>query len=164
MNNIVGHQQTARMRADISPVPGVFRKKLLGFTLIELVVVIAIIGILAAIAWPTYTDQVRKARRSDGKAALQEVAARLEQFYLDNKRYTATSTDLGYGATIDSPERWYTVSITTGTVACPAVSCYVLTATPVATKDQAKDTKCANLTFTSQQVKGASGPLGRECW
>ncbi len=145
-------------------ISGVWKKKLTGFTLIELVVVIAIIGILAAIAWPTYTDQVRKARRSDGKAALQEVAARLEQFYLDNKRYTATSTDLGYGATIDSPEKWYTVAITDATVACPFVSCYEITATPVATKDQAKDAKCANLTLNSRQVKGASGPLGRECW
>lgn len=141
-------------------------KKLAGFTLMELVTVVAIVGILAAVAWPSYTDQVRKSRRSDGKAALQEVATRLEQFYLDNKLYTATMTQLGYdvATNVESPEKWYTVAISDATVACPFVSCYVITATPVSTKDQAKDTKCANLTFTSRQVKGASGPLGRDCW
>jgi len=139
-----------------------------GFTLIEIVVVIAIIGILAAVAWPTYLDQVRKARRSDAKAMLQDVATKLEQFYLDNKTYTATMTQLGYSVDTEVPtlgDRWYKVSVVTPAPAgCPIATCYNLEAVPDSTKDQANDKKCLTLTFNSKQVKGASGDLGLKCW
>jgi len=147
---------------------GILNKKPAGFTLIEIVVVIAIIGILAAVAWPTYLDQVRKARRSDAKAMLQDVATKLEQYYLDNKSYTADMKKLGYSIATKVPtlgDRWYKVSVVTPAPAgCPIATCYNLEAVPDATKDQANDKKCLTLTFNSQQVKGASGGLGLKCW
>lgn len=152
-------------------------KKLAGFTLIELVVVIAIIGILAAIAYPSYIDQVRKSRRSTGKAALLDVAARMEQYYLDNKSYSiANLTSIGLtspctstltsscissdGLTYTSPDGgWY--GITAAVTTTPPG--YVLTATPTLGLDQANDTRCATLTFNNKQEK-KSTPAGNSCW
>lgn len=140
---------------------GAWKKKLVGFTLIELVVVVAVIGILAAIAYPAYTDQVRKARRSTGKSALQDVAAKMEQYYLDNKRYTlgADGTDLtriGLSDIYYSPDGgWYRITAAT------APTTYVLTAT--SRLAQAGDTKCATLTFDNKQEK-KSTPAGNSCW
>lgn len=59
----------------------------LGFSLIELMIVVAIVGILGAIALPAYNDHVRKARAADALAQLSSYASRLEQFYLDNRKY-----------------------------------------------------------------------------
>ncbi len=136
-------------------------KKLAGFTLIELVVVIAIIGILAAIAWPTYLDQIRKSRRSTAKAALLDVAARMEQYYLDNKSYNiANLTSIGLADPYTSPDGgWY--GITAAVTTTPPG--YVLTATPTPGLDQVNDTRCATLTFNNKQEK-KSTPAGNSCW
>ena len=140
---------------------GAWKKKLAGFTLIEVMVVVGIVAILAVIAYPIYTDQVQKARRSTGKAALQDIAARMEQYYLDNKKYKigADGTDLtkiGLPATYYSPDgNWYSITAVTGTTT------YVLTATPRLA--QVGDTKCATLTFNNRQVKGST-PAGNSCW
>ncbi len=71
------------------------KQKTSGFTLIELMVTVAIVGILAAVALPSYRNSVLKSARSEGKSALLEVATRQEQFYLDNKTYTITMAALG---------------------------------------------------------------------
>jgi type IV pilus assembly protein PilE len=140
---------------------GGWKKKLAGFTLIEVMVVVGIVAILATIAYPSYTDQIQKSRRSTGKAALQDVAARMEQYYLDNKRYTlgADGTDLtkiGLAATYNSPDGgWYSISAVTN------ATTYVLTATPRLA--QVGDTKCATLTFNNKHEK-KSTPAGNSCW
>lgn len=69
-----------------------------GFTLIELMVAVAIIAVLAAIAYPSYTDQVRKGRRADAKQALLDLAARQERFNTVNNRWATTTAELGYAA------------------------------------------------------------------
>lgn len=60
-----------------------------GFSLIELMIVVVIVGILASIALPAYSDYVRRARAADAVAQLSSYASRLEQFYLDNRNYGA---------------------------------------------------------------------------
>ena len=70
-----------------------------GFTLIELMVVVAVIGILAAVAYPAYTQQIRKGHRADAKTAVLDMAAREEKFFAINNAYTdvGDATGLNYG-------------------------------------------------------------------
>ena len=70
-------------------------KRIKGFSLIELMIVVAVIGILAAIAYPNYTDYVRKARRATAQSALMEIANK-EQTYLLSRRTYGSKSDLGY--------------------------------------------------------------------
>ena len=69
-----------------------------GFTLIELMITVAIIGILAAVAYPSYLSQVRKSARTSAKAQIMDLANREQQYLLANRAYTADTTKLGYGA------------------------------------------------------------------
>lgn len=68
----------------------------MGFTLIELMVVVAIVGILAAIAYPSYLDQVRKGRRAEAQALLMELAQRQQNFLMIRRRYASSLDELGY--------------------------------------------------------------------
>lgn len=72
-----------------------------GFSLIELMVTIVIIGIIAAIALPSYQSSVRKSKRVEAKTELLQVMARQEQYFSENRSYTVTPGDLGYTATTD---------------------------------------------------------------
>ena len=129
-----------------------------GFTLMELMIVVAIIGIIAAFAYPSYQDSVRKSRRADAKQALTDAAARLEQYYISNKSYTSDVTRLGY-ASATSQEGYYTLAIaapTGGTL----VTGYVLTATPTTKGGQDQDSACASMTLAST---GARTPAAG-CW
>ena len=69
-----------------------------GFSLIELIIVVAIIGILSAIVYPSYSDYVRRANRSDAKIILTELAQRQERFFTENLRYAGNFTALTNGA------------------------------------------------------------------
>ncbi|WP_456405355.1 type IV pilin protein [Thiolapillus sp.] len=102
-----------------------------GFTLIELMIVVAVVGILAAIAYPSYVDSVRKARRSDGTAALMNAAQKMEAYYARNAAYTgATLANTNIPAT--SEESYYNITINSANA-----SSYTLRAT--AAGDQAND-------------------------
>ena len=100
-----------------------FIRKQAGFSLIELMIVVALIGILAMIAYPSYQGYTQKARRTDGKDALTQLAARQEQFYAKCLRYAATiagnygldcsDAGVGLGKTTTSPEGHYSLSLTT---------------------------------------------------
>jgi len=132
-----------------------------GFTLIEVMIVVAIIGIISAIAYPSYMESVRKSNRADGKAALNDVAQRLQRCFTAYSSYTHASCGVGQtlnGGSVSSGEGMYTV---TGAV---AATTFTLTAAPVAGTTQAGDSKCGSLTLTQAGVKGASGPQGTECW
>ena len=130
-----------------------------GFTLIELMIVVAVIAILASIAYPSYTQYVQKARRTDAISALGSVASQLERCYTVSSDYT----DDGSGVAcvtfpVTSDEEFYQVTATdgTGSGTVPGASSYILTATPQGA--QASDS-CGNFTLNHQGVRTPDG-----CW
>lgn len=134
-----------------------------GFSLIELMIVVAIIGILAGIAIPAYNDYLMKARRGDGRGVLLNTAGTLERYFSENGRYT---TALGSGSCAAgiipsaSPEGYYSL---TSTAAVCSDNTFTLTATP-----QGRQTgdKCGSLTLNQAQAKGVSGGVlpAASCW
>lgn len=134
-----------------------WRQSNTGFTLIELMIVVAVISILAGIAYPSYLDQVQKTRRSEAKAALTDAASRQEQFFLDNLTYTAVIGDLGMSATTEN--NYYTLSIVS------TATTYTVTATANGT--QTNDTNCATLSISdtgSRTSENSSSAVTTDCW
>lgn len=139
-----------------------------GFTLIELMVTVAIVGILAAVAYPSYIEQVRKSRRADAKAALVAAAQLMERSYTENNRYTAAT--IGDAATntfrdhapADRPHADRTYDISFGTPTTLTANSYTLTATRVGS--QASDTGCGDYTLTNTGVKGVTIGTVSRCW
>jgi len=125
------------------------------FTLIELVIAIAIVGLLAAIAIPAYQNDMMKSRRSDGQVALMSMAAQMERYYTMNNSYAGASTPDALGIPSTSPSGYYDLSVSALTA-----STYTLSATP--TGAQANDT-CGTLTLTNLNVKGPT-VTGTNCW
>lgn len=146
------------------------RRNWRGFTLTELMITVAIVSILAAIAYPSYMNQVRKSRRAEAKTLLLEAANRQEQFYATQtpNSYTNDMTALGYGADPQpsgdrgAGENWYTVTVN-NPAGCNITNCFRLQATPV--RDQANDTQCGTLSVTSLGQKAESGTgTVADCW
>jgi type IV pilus assembly protein PilE len=124
-----------------------------GFSLIELMIVLAIVSILLGIALPAYQGYVLKSHRSDAHDSLLETAARLESYSAKTGKY-----DLALG-TITSDQGYYTLEVdkcTGGSLD----TCYQITAT--ATAKQEKDTDCLTIGYSSAGVK--SGTTDGECW
>jgi len=138
-------------------------KKAAGFTLMELMVTVAIVGILAAIAYPSYSDSVRKSRRADAKAALSNAAQALERYYTEKNTYLNASLGDGAGAIFpdhtpadrEHGNAYYILSITN-----QGAGTYLLNATP--TGAMAADS-CGVLTLDHLGQKGAALPIAR-CW
>ncbi|HPY40948.1 MAG TPA: type IV pilin protein [Thiolinea sp.] len=135
-----------------------------GFTLTELMIVIAILGIISAFAYPNYVEQVRKSKRSDAKIALQQIAQRQESHFIKNYTYAASLTALGYGAdTIASPQAEYNINISAATA-----TSYTVQAVPASSSSQAKDKQCATFTLDQMGRKVATDNLGAvstdKCW
>lgn len=131
-----------------------------GFTLIEVMIVVVIVAILAAIALPSYQNYIQKSRRVDARETLMRIATLQERHFFQNSAYSADEGKFG-GTT--SPEGWYTISVT-----CSTTACNDFTATATATGAQAKDTQCAvfsiNQTLKQSAAKQGGGDTSDICW
>jgi prepilin-type N-terminal cleavage/methylation domain len=133
-------------------------KKHFGFSLIELMIVVAILSILAAIAWPSYRSSVLKSHRADGREAVLSAAAQQEQIYMQRNLYTADIAELGGE---DSGEGYYTMAVTRPN----GNTSYLITAT--ARGSQAEDTGCASFTVNQAGLRkayDASDSNAPDCW
>jgi type IV pilus assembly protein PilE len=140
---------------------GLLRRKARGFTLIELMIVVAVIAILAAIAFPSYQDSVRKARRGQAKADMVEYAALAERFRTVNNTYNTAGGVTFTLPSLQSPreagaQAHYRLALTTQTD-------NAFTITDTAQGGQAKD-RCGDLSLTNAGVKGNTKGTLSECW
>jgi len=130
-----------------------------GFTLIELMIVVAIVGILAAVAYPSYLSHIQESRRSDARTNLLQLAQFMERNYTANGRYTdagGAAPALPYTeAPRDGDAKFYDLDLNNVTAAT-----FTLRARPKGA--MAGDT-CGTLTLNQAGVKGAGGDVG-ECW
>ena len=141
-----------------------------GFTLIELLIAVAIVGILATLAYPTYLDAMRKTRRAEGRSALMQLMQQQERYYSQNNTYivfSSVSTDAN-----QQKFKWFSgdnpmnSSYEISAAACDGEviqNCVGLTAIPGTEKVNASyaDPVCGNLIMTSNGAKSATGS---NCW
>jgi type IV pilus assembly protein PilE len=135
----------------------IMNKTMRGFTLIEAMIVVAVLGIIAALGYPSYRDQVMKSRRSEGMGALLELADRLERYYSDKGTYADVTA--GEIFRTETEKKHYKLAIDDTQTSNVK---FVITATPE--NGQEKD-KCGTFTLTSQGVKSVSkSGMEDECW
>jgi len=140
-----------------------------GFTLLELMIVVAVIAILAMIALPMYTEQVRKGKRAEAVQAISDIQLRQERWRADNSSYATLDQLTGSAensTAYNSGLNYYNISVSGNTA-----TDYVITATRKG--DLANDPKCGNFTMTrdivapatvASEVKGVTAGNVDYCW
>jgi len=125
-----------------------------GFTLIELMIVVAVVGILATIAYPSYTDFVVRNNRSEAPRELVRLANLQEQIFVDSRAYTEDLSELGAGITAiwETPSKNYKIS------SVVVENTFTLTATAQGSQ-ATRDSACSSITLTDT---GQKAPLA--CW
>lgn len=137
-------------------------KRASGITLIELLVAVAIVAILAAVAYPSYQQQVRRSNRAEGKIALEETAQALEKCFTRYLSYNsancATAGQFDDGGGFNTPNGRYRVTAVLGSTS------FTLQATPLAS--QLADARCMSLVLNETGQRTISGGSGTaaECW
>ena len=133
-----------------------------GFTLMELMIVVAIVGILAAVALPSYKDHVLRTRRVTAASCLMELAQQMERQYATGMSYVVTLPAASCRTDLTG---FYTFAFATGE---PTASTYKIEATPAGA--QSSDTKCKALSLNQlgeksvEDATSKSDPLINECW
>lgn len=131
-----------------------------GFTLVELMIVIVIVGILAGVAYPGYQDYVERSRRTDAKSLVLLTGQRLERCYANNATY-----DGCVSGTLDSTEGYYQASVTTQS---SAPTLYTVTVVPIATEPQTNDSDCARFVLDQSGTRSAFDADDKDttgtCW
>jgi type IV pilus assembly protein PilE len=133
-----------------------------GFTLLELMIVVAIIAIIAIIAIPSYTQYIRKSHRADAMQRMKQIALAEERFRAENPGYTSDWTLLGGDPDSTTPTgigAWYDWADVTVTAGPPATYTISITASGDQAKDKAAGTACTTLTLDQA---GAHSPAA--CW
>lgn len=149
-----------------------------GFTLIEIMITVAVVAILSAIAIPSYRNYVLRANRTVAKVALVDASSRLESYFIVHKKYTKALSDIqlqqylmrdGSTASTDaSNASLYQLSIKAlSTSACPATGdpgtgSYSVVATPV--NAQRRDSACLSLCLTSNGIRLSAAGTADTCW
>lgn len=135
-----------------------------GFSLIELMIAVAVMVVIVAIAVPTYQGTVRKSRRTDATAAITAAMQAQERWRTNNPAYSASLADLGQS--VNTSNRYYTLSLDG-----VGANGYTVIATAVAGKTQAEDGNCATLrvrmaggNITYGSASGWDDQPSRQCW
>ena len=155
------------------------KAKLAGFTLIELMIAVAIVGILATIAATSYQRQVMQSHRTDARTALLDLAGREEKLFSTTNAYTNIPANLGYGTSTSAASTtatafpvssssgtpYYNVYIQTPDPNQGGTNTYLITAFPIAGTPQANDTACTSLSV-NQLGQQTATPVANTatCW
>ena len=143
-------------------------KRQYGINLIELMVVVAIVAILGAFAYPSYTQHVVDTKRTAGKNILMQVADRQQQFFMDNKAYAADLTNLGFGANPlivgDDGRQVAAGNESVYSVSLANITATTFTATAAPLNGQLdRDTDCGSLGLDQSGNRTRTG-AATDCW
>lgn len=128
-----------------------------GFSLLELMIVVMVLGIIAAIAYPSYNNYVERANRSEGQAFLLDIAAKQERYRSQNNSYITTTANItNMGGKLSSETGKYNLTVGVGGSDDGG---YKLTASPTF-----NDSKCGNLILNARGERDVSSGDKAECW
>jgi type IV pilus assembly protein PilE len=129
-----------------------------GVTLVELLVVVAMVAILSMIAYPNYSDYLQRARRMDAKTALQHIATMQERSFVTNFSYTSNLAQLGFISN-ETDDGFYVITVPTADIRG-----FQAIAVPAPGSPQAKDDDCQQFSIDHEQTRDAAPDPDGKCW